>query len=96
MEPAGAAASIACAVAIVALAPVVVRAWRRGDPRADVCALSLAVAAVALLGAFIAQIAGASRFDTGRFLIGMSAGVAVGLTLGCAVLLIARPSQPGG
>ena len=95
MEPAGAAASIVCAIAIIALAPAVNRAWRRRRRYAGLSALSLAVAAFALLAAFTAQLAGASRFDTGRFLIGMSAGLAVGLTSGCAILLLAaRRSAP--
>lgn len=89
MEPAGAIAAIACALAIVALTPAVSRAWRRDAPYARLGAFSLGAAALALLAALIAQIAGAPRFDTGRFLIGMSAGLAIGLTTGCVILLVA-------
>ena len=91
MEPAGVVAVIACAVALLALAPAVSRAWRRRQMYAGLAALSLAIAALALLAAVAAQLTGAARIDTGRFLIGMSAGLAVGLTAGCAILLRVSP-----
>jgi hypothetical protein len=98
MDQAGAAIAIICAVAIVALSPFVARGRRRGAPYADLGALGLVVAALMLLGAFIAQLAGAAGLDTGKFLIGMGVGVAVGLTLGCVVLLVVyrRVVAPGG
>ena len=94
MDQAGAVIAIVCAVAIAVLAPVAVRARRRGAQYADLSALGLIVAAVVLLGAFIAQLTGAGRFDTGKFLIGMGVGVAVGLTVGCVVLLVAYRRPP--
>ncbi len=89
MDPFGAVAATACAVALVALAPPVFRAWRRRQPYAGLSALSLLVAAPALLAAWVAQLAGAGSLDTGKFMIGMSAGLAVGLTLGSGILLLA-------
>lgn len=87
MEVAGVVVAALCALAIAGLWPPVVRAKRRGARYAGLCALSLAVAGLALAVAFVALALGAARADTGRFLMGMGVGVAVGLTLGCAALL---------
>lgn len=88
MEPAGVVAVIACALALAALAPTVLRAWRQRQRYAGLAALCLVIAAPALLAAIIAQLAGYGSPATGRFLIGMSSGLAVGLTLGSAILLM--------
>ena len=95
MEPAGATVTFVCALAILSLAPSASRAWRRGQRYAGLAALSLVGAALALLAAWVAQVAGAAHSDTGRFFIGMSAGLGVGLALGSAILLLAsRRSAP--
>ncbi len=95
MEPAGVVATIICAVAVVALAPAVIRAWRRRQLYGGLSALSLLIAALALLVAWGAQLSGAGSLDTGRFMIGMSAGLAIGLTIGSGLLLLAsRRSSP--
>jgi len=91
MEDLGAVAvgiiAVVCALAIGGLAIGVVWARRHDARRQRLCGLALAVALVALGAALLAMALGASQFATGRFLIGMSVGVAVGLSLGCAIIL---------
>ena len=81
--------AVVCALALGGLAFGVVWAARRGARHAPLCALSLTVATVALLAALLALALGAGQSETGRFMIGMGVGVAVGLPLGCALILIA-------
>ena len=88
MEAAGVVVSALCALAIVGMAPLVARAERRHAKHARLCSASLIVATLALVAALVATTLGAGRFDTGRFLLGMGAGIAVGLALSCAVLLL--------
>ena len=78
-----------CGLALLGLAPALRRAWRRGKRLARLCA-ACAVCAAALLAAILLALAlGADRWDTGRFLMGLGVGVAVGLTFGCIALLAA-------
>ena len=88
MEPLDIALTVVSAMALGAQVFVVVRV-RRGSPRARLCALGLAVGALTLLGALLALALGATQYDTGRFLVGMSVGVTLGMALGCAIILVA-------
>lgn len=88
METPGVVVTGICALAQIGLAWPVARAWRRGRRYAGLAALALLTAGLALLAAVIAQLSGASHDATGRFLIGMSVGLAVGLTLSAVVLLL--------
>ncbi|HEX9036188.1 MAG TPA: hypothetical protein VF808_04275 [Ktedonobacterales bacterium] len=96
MGPFGAIAAALCLTAIVALAWPARQAWRRGKRYAGLTTLSLALATLALLAAVSAQLAGAAPVPTGAFLIGMSVGLAVGLTAaaGLLLLLAARGQAP--
>ena len=79
--------AVVCAAALGGLAVGVAWARRHGARHQRLCALALAVSLVALVVALLALALGAYQIDTGRFLIGMSVGVAVGLPLGCAIIL---------
>lgn len=81
--------AVASALALGGMAFVAPRVWRRGSPRARLCGWALVVGALFVVGALLALALGASRYDTGRFLVGMSVGVALGLPLGCAIILLA-------
>lgn len=88
MEVAGVIVAALCAVSIAALAPRVMRAEQRRARYARLCSVSLVAATVALLAASLATALDAGHLDTGRFLIGMGVGAAVGLSLSCGVLLL--------
>lgn len=88
MEVAGVIVAALCALAIAGMSPLVMRAERGHAKHARLCSVSLIAATIALVAATLATALGADRFDTGRFLIGMCVGVAVGLTLSCGVLLL--------
>ncbi len=90
-----------CALALGGLAAMTAWAMRRGSRRAPLAAGGLITSGLALGGALLALALGAWRSDTGRFLVGMSAGVAIGLPLGCALILLhdwwrtaRRPGSP--
>lgn len=90
-----------CALALSGLAAMTVWAVRTGSPRRPLVVGGLITSALALGGALVALALGVWSFDTGRFLVGMSAGVAVGLPLGCALILLddwrraaRRPGRP--
>lgn len=78
-----------CGLALLALAPALRRAWRRGERFAWLCAACAVCAAALLAAALLALALGADHWDTGRFLMGLGVGIAVGLTLGCIALLAA-------
>lgn len=80
--------AVVCALAIGGLAFGVAWARRHSARRRRLCELALVVALVALGTASLALALGAGQFATGRFVIGMCAGVAVGLPLGCAIILL--------
>lgn len=77
------------ALALGALGVMVERAWRRGAARARLYAGALILGALTLGAALLALALGAAQAATGRFLIGMGAGVALGLALGCAIIRLA-------
>lgn len=89
IDPIAIAFIVVSGLALVVMAGVVARASRRGSSRASLCALGLVVGAVTLGAALLALALGAARYDTGRFLVGMSVGVALGLSLGSAIILLA-------
>ncbi|HEX8727915.1 MAG TPA: hypothetical protein VF739_04795 [Ktedonobacterales bacterium] len=78
----------ASGLALLGLAPRLAQAWRRGARYGRLCALCAIVSAALLVATLIALALGADRSDTGRFLMGMGVGVAVGLMFGCGGLLI--------
>jgi hypothetical protein len=88
MEAGGVVIAALCALSLAALIPIVNVAWQRGAPHAQVCAASLGSAALALAAAFAALALGATQAPTGRFLMGIGVGMAVGLALCCATLLL--------
>ena len=90
IDPIAIALIVVSGLALAVMAGVVARAARRGAPHARLCALGLAVGGVALGGALLALALGAARYDTGRFLVGMSVGVTLGLSLGSAIILAAN------
>jgi hypothetical protein len=75
-------------LALMGLAPGLARAWRRGARHGRLCALGAVVSAALLVATLAALALGADRSDTGRFLMGMGVGIAVGLILGCGGLMI--------
>ena len=85
---------VVSALALSGMALVVGQAMRRGVPRAWLCALGLTVGWLALGAALLALALGAAQYDTGRFLVGMSVGLALGLSLGCAVILLVGRRAP--
>lgn len=83
-----------CGLALLRLAPAVRRAWRRGLRLAWLSVACAVCAAVLLPPTTLALALGADRWDTGRFLMGLGVGVAVGLTLGCGALLMMAGQEP--
>lgn len=78
-----------CGLALLGLAPALRRAWRCGERFARLSVACAVCAAALLAPSTLALALGADRWDTGRFLMGLGVGVAVGLTLGCITLLAA-------
>ena len=89
IDPIAIALIVVSGLALAVMAGAVARAARRGAPHARLCALGLAVGGLTVGAALLALALGAARYDTGRFLVGMSVGVTLGLSLGCAIILLA-------
>ena len=78
-----------CALALLGLAPALRRAWLRAARHAWLCAACAVCSAALLAPSSLALALRADRSDTGRFLMGIGVGIAVGLALGCVALLTA-------
>lgn len=79
----------ASGVALLALAPGLAQGWQRGVRYGRLSALCAMASAALLVWTLAALALGVDRSDTGRFLMGMGVGVAVGLILGCGGLRVA-------
>lgn len=76
------------ALTLLGVAPGLAQAWRRGARYARLCGVCAIVSATLLVATLAALALGADHSDTGRFLMGMGVGVAVGLLFGCGGLMI--------